>query len=61
LAKLEKDLTPVVVYVSLSEDDNPVWVRPLKEFQETVEIDGEVINRFSLCKETISDVKVICY
>lgn len=40
-----------VVYQCLY-GDYSTWVRPLDMFQETVEIDGEVIPRFDLIQET---------
>lgn len=38
-------LEEVVIYQGLY-DDNPVFVRPLNEFIETIERDGERIERF---------------
>lgn len=43
---------PMVVYRELGEFEewgmNPIWVRPLKMFTETIERDGERVKRFEL-------------
>lgn len=40
----------LVIYQGEYEDEefgkNPIWVRPIKEFQETVEVNGEQVPRF---------------
>lgn len=38
-------------YISKEFGDNPTWVRPLKEFKETVNIDGKEVHRFEFVKE----------
>jgi hypothetical protein len=39
-------LEPVVIYKPLYETPVPFWVRPYAIFTETVEVDGESIERF---------------
>ena len=50
LATHSETLEQVVVYKALYESDDfgkdALWVRPLKMFQETVEIDGKKVPRF---------------
>lgn len=43
-ATLESDLTPMMVYRSA---DGSVWVRPRDVFFELVEVDGELVPRFT--------------
>ena len=52
LAKHSETLEDLVVYEALY--DNPtskIWVRPLKMFQEKVEQDGKMVDRFSYIGE----------
>lgn len=44
LGKNEADLEDVVIYRAIS--DGRIWVRSLKVFEETVEVNGEVVSRF---------------
>ncbi len=44
LAKHSETLEELVVYKHL--DDSSLWVRPLKMFEEFVEVSGELIPRF---------------
>ena len=38
---------PVVIYEALYENDkSKLWVRPVDSFEETVEVNGEVVPRF---------------
>lgn len=50
VAKHTETLEPMVVYRALY-GDQEVWVRPLAMFNETVEVDGKTISRFTLVKE----------
>ncbi len=45
LGKNEETLEDVVVYKALY-DGGSVWVRTLKVFEENVEVDGEMVQRF---------------
>ena len=45
IAKESDTFVDVVVYQGLY-GDHPVWVRPLKEFEEQVEVNGERVPRF---------------
>jgi hypothetical protein len=54
LAKNSENLEEMVVYKALYQGDfkfGQVWVRPLKEFLEIIERNGEKIERFSLIEE----------
>jgi hypothetical protein len=43
----EADEQPVVIYKTLYENDkSELWVRPVTSFEETVEVNGEVVPRF---------------
>ncbi len=47
VAKHSETLEELVVYVTLYENEaGPIWVRPLKMFTETVEMDGKQVPRF---------------
>lgn len=49
LAKHSETLGELVCYECLYENpDGQFWVRPLEMFQETVEVDGELVPRFEL-------------
>lgn len=46
-AKHSETLEEMAVYVTLYEnEESALWVRPLKMFLETVEINGEQVERF---------------
>jgi len=49
-ARHSETLEPMVVYQGLykSEEfgDNPIWIRPLEMFVDTVTVDGKEIQRF---------------
>lgn len=50
VATHSETLEDMVVYVALHEQDkkfNQMWVRPLAMFNETVEVEGETIPRFT--------------
>ncbi len=49
LAKHSETLEELVVYKHL--DDSSIWVRPLKMFEEFVEVDGKVVPRFKLVEK----------
>jgi len=46
---LEKMVIYQALYDSTEFGDQALWVRPLSMFQETVIIDGDTVQRFSLC------------
>jgi len=52
IGRHSEDLSLYVVYQALYNTEEfgnySIWVRPLKMFLETVEIDGEIIPRFNL-------------
>lgn len=51
VAKHSETLEEMVVYVNLYENDHGnLWVRPLKMFQEKVEIDGKKVPRFKFIR-----------
>ena len=51
VAKLEETLEDMVVYRPLYTSEYSLWVRPLKVFTETVEIDGKTVPRFEYVGE----------
>lgn len=48
LAKLESDLTTVVLYRQFDTPTGQVWVRPLTEWSQVVTHNGQQVNRFSI-------------
>jgi hypothetical protein len=47
VAKHSETLEDLVVYITLYENESgPLWVRPLKMFLETVEVNGKRMPRF---------------
>lgn len=47
VAKHSETLEELVVYITLYENESgPLWVRPLKMFLETVEVNGKTVPRF---------------
>jgi len=50
LAKDEPTLQDVVVYQALY-GDHGIWVRSLKVFCETIELDGKAVPRFKLIEK----------
>ncbi|MFA5763781.1 MAG: DUF1653 domain-containing protein [archaeon] len=54
LGKDSNTLEDLVVYKALYQGEfkfGQIWIRPVKEFLETVEKNGEKFNRFSLIEE----------
>ena len=49
LGKYEETLEDVVIYKALY-DAGSIWVRTLKVFEETVDVNGEVVPRFQFIK-----------
>ena len=47
VGKIEATLEDVVVYQGL-DHGSPIWVRPLAEFEEEVEVEGMTVPRFKL-------------
>jgi len=47
VGKIEATLEEVVIYKALY-DGGSLWVRPVKIFEENVELNGEVLPRFKL-------------
>ncbi len=45
IVRNSETLEPMVLYRALYGEQD-LWVRPLKMFQETVEIDGQIVERF---------------
>lgn len=44
---LEATLQPVVIYEALYDNDkSKLWVRPLVEFESSVEMDSKTVSRF---------------
>lgn len=52
IAKHSETLEDLVVYKALY-DSGSLWVRPLKMFEENVEVNGEVVPRFQLIKAKV--------
>lgn len=51
VAKLESTLEDMVVYRPLYIAEYYLWVRPLKEFTENIEVDGKIMPRFQYIGE----------
>ena len=52
LAKHSESLDPLVIYVSLYENEtSQMWARPLDMFIDQVEFKGKMIPRFKLIKK----------
>lgn len=51
VARHSETLEELVVY-QLLYDDYSWWVRPLKMFEEFVEVDGKLVPRFKLVEKT---------
>ena len=53
-ARLESTMDKMVVYKALYDTSdlgkNPIFVRPLNEFEEEVEINGKIVPRFEFVK-----------
>ena len=48
LAKHSESLEDLVIYKALY-GKHQMWVRPLKNFKEKVEVDGKKVSRFKYC------------
>ena len=47
LAKHSEDLEDYVVYEALYDNKvSKIWVRPIKLFTDTVEVDGKIVKRY---------------
>lgn len=52
IAKHSETLEDLVVYETLYENElSRLWVRPLQMFTETIEVNGERVQRFQYCDE----------
>jgi hypothetical protein len=55
MAHHSETLEPMVVYKALYHSegfgDEALWVRPVQMFEEYIMVNGETIQRFSLCEE----------
>ncbi|MBI5221229.1 MAG: DUF1653 domain-containing protein [Candidatus Magasanikbacteria bacterium] len=52
IAKHSETLEEMVVYKPLY-NNSGLWVRPLKMFEENVEVNGEIMPRFQLIKPKV--------
>ncbi len=50
VAKHSETLEDMVIYEHLDDSADKTWVRPLKMFLETIEVDGKKVPRFEFIK-----------
>ncbi|MBN8828421.1 MAG: DUF1653 domain-containing protein [Sphingobacteriia bacterium] len=58
VGRLEETLEEVVIYHAM-QGNYEVWVRPIKVFNETIEIEGKEIPRFKFIKPLFSEAEVL--